>query len=55
MAQASEAMPRVAGASSAATFTSFNVEGLEIMHQLVIPLVLKFMVLSLLHGVSLGY
>ena len=44
VAQASEAMPRVAGTPSVASFSSFNVEGLEIMHQLVIPLVLLFTV-----------
>jgi len=44
VSQAQEAMPSMSGASSVSTFSSFNVEGLELMHTLVLPLVLIFTV-----------
>ena len=42
VAKAEEAMPKVSGAASASSFSSFNVSGLEVMHSLVLPLVLIF-------------
>lgn len=48
VAKAETAMPRVSGAPSAATFTSFNVAGLEYMHSLVLPLVLVYTVANAL-------
>ncbi len=42
VAGAEEAMPKVSGAASASSFSSFNVTGLEVMHSLVLPLVLIF-------------
>jgi archaellum biogenesis protein FlaJ (TadC family) len=40
--RAQEAMPSVSGAPSMSTFTSFNLEGLQLVQGLVIPLVLIF-------------
>jgi len=40
--QAQEAMPTVPGAPSLSSLSSFNLSGLELMHQLVLPLVLIF-------------
>ncbi|MFH1651017.1 MAG: hypothetical protein ABID87_02775 [Chloroflexota bacterium] len=40
--KAQEAMPSVAGAPSLGSFTSFNLSGLEVMHNMVVPLVLVF-------------
>jgi len=42
--KATETMPRVSGAPSAASFTSFNFSGLEFMNSLVLPLVVIFAV-----------
>ncbi|HJX13478.1 MAG TPA: hypothetical protein VJ377_08130 [Dehalococcoidales bacterium] len=44
VSSAQEAMPTVSGAPSLASFSSFNLSGLELMHTLVIPLVLIFTV-----------
>jgi flagellar protein FlaJ len=40
--KAQEAMPSVSGAPAMSSFTSFNLSGLELMHNMVIPLVLIF-------------
>ncbi len=42
--QAQEVMPKVSGAPSISSFSSFNLTGLELMHTLVLPLVLIFTV-----------
>jgi len=42
VANASQAMPSVSGAPSVSTFSSFNIEGLEFLHALVLPLVIVF-------------
>ncbi|MBN1177345.1 MAG: archaellar assembly protein FlaJ [Dehalococcoidales bacterium] len=42
VSQAQETMPSVPGAPSMSTLSSFNLSGLELMHQLVLPLVLIF-------------
>lgn len=42
--QAQEFVPTVAGAPSLTSFSSFNLSGLELMHQLLVPLVLKYTV-----------
>jgi flagellar protein FlaJ len=44
VSKAEEAIPAMSGASSVSAFTSFNLEGLEAMHSLIIPLVLIFTV-----------
>jgi len=44
VAKADEAMPRISGAPSMSSLTSFNLSGLELMHSLVLPLVLIFTV-----------
>ncbi len=44
VSQAQETMPSVPGAPSMNTLSSFNLSGLELMHQLVLPLVLIFTV-----------
>ena len=44
VSQAQETMPSVPGAPSMSTLSSFNLSGLELMHQLVLPLVLIFTV-----------
>jgi len=44
VARAQEAMPQVSGTPSFGTFASFNIVGLEIMHDMVVPLVLIFTV-----------
>jgi len=46
--RAQDSMPSVSGAPSMASFSSFNLSGLEIMHTLVIPLVLIFTVANAL-------
>jgi archaeal flagellar protein FlaJ len=46
--QAEAAMPKVSGAPAMGAFTSFNVEGLGILHQLVLPLVIVFTVANAL-------
>ncbi len=46
--QAEAAMPKVAGSPSMGAFTSFNVEGLGILRQLVLPLVIVFTVANAL-------
>jgi archaellum biogenesis protein FlaJ (TadC family) len=40
--RAQEAMPQVSGAPSISSLSSFNLSGLDMMHNLVIPLVLVF-------------
>jgi flagellar protein FlaJ len=40
--QAQETMPKVSGAPSLSSLSSFNLSGLELMHNLVMPLVLIF-------------
>ncbi len=40
--QATQVMPKVAGAPSVSSFASFNFSGLELMHTLVLPLVVIF-------------
>ncbi|MBN1190642.1 MAG: archaellar assembly protein FlaJ [Dehalococcoidales bacterium] len=42
--EAEAAMPQVSGATTMSAFTSFNVEGLGILHTLVLPLVIIFTV-----------
>jgi archaeal flagellar protein FlaJ len=42
--QAEAAMPKVSGAPAMGAFTSFNIEGLGILHTLVLPLVIIFTV-----------
>jgi flagellar protein FlaJ len=42
--QAQDSLPKIAGAPSITSFSSFNLSGLEIMHQLVVPLVLIYTV-----------
>jgi flagellar protein FlaJ len=44
VSQAQTSMPTVAGAPSLTSFSSFNLSGLALMHQMVIPLVLIFTV-----------
>ncbi|MFC1967492.1 hypothetical protein ACFLV2_02520 [Chloroflexota bacterium] len=44
VAQAEETLPKVSGAASMASFTSFNLTGLDLMHQLILPLVVIFTV-----------
>ncbi|MDD5127426.1 MAG: hypothetical protein PHR43_04965 [Dehalococcoidales bacterium] len=44
VSQAQQSLPRVSGAPSMGSLTSFNLSGLEVMHSLVIPLVLIFTV-----------
>jgi flagellar protein FlaJ len=44
ISQAQESLPTIAGAPSLSSFSSFNLSGLEIMRQLVIPLVLIYTV-----------
>ena len=44
VAKASETMPTISGAPSMSSFTSFNLSGLELMHNMVLPLVLIFTV-----------
>ncbi len=41
---AQESMPTISGAPSLSSFSSFNLSGLELMHQMVLPLVLIFTV-----------
>jgi len=40
--QAEAAMPKISGAPAMGAFTSFNVEGLGVLHTLVLPLVIVF-------------
>ena len=42
LGEAQNMMPTVAGAPSVTSFSSFNLSGLELMHNMVIPLVLIF-------------
>jgi archaellum biogenesis protein FlaJ (TadC family) len=44
VAKAQEVMPSVPGAPPMSTLTSFNLSGLELMHNMVMPLVLIFTV-----------
>jgi flagellar protein FlaJ len=46
--RAEEVTPKVAGAPSLTSFTSFNISGLELMHNMVIPLVLVLTVANAL-------
>ena len=48
VAKAQEVMPSVPGAPSMSSFSSFNLSGLELMHNLVMPLVLIFTVANAL-------
>ncbi len=48
VAKAEEVMPSLSGGPSISAFTSFNLAGLEMMHQLVLPLVLIFTVANAL-------
>jgi len=41
---AQDTMPKISGAPSLTSFSSFNLSGLELMHSMVIPLVLIFTV-----------
>jgi flagellar protein FlaJ len=42
VSEAQETMPTVSGVTSINTFSSFNLSGLDLMHQMVLPLVLIF-------------
>ncbi len=42
--QAEQSLPKISGAPSSKTFTSFNYAGLELMHSMVVPMVLIFTV-----------
>ncbi len=44
VSKAETTMPKMAGAPSGSAFTSFNISGLEYMHNLVLPLVLIYTV-----------
>lgn len=46
--KAQDSMPTVSGAPSISSFSSFNLSGLELMHNMVIPLVLVFTVANAL-------
>jgi archaellum biogenesis protein FlaJ (TadC family) len=44
LSTAQDTMPKISGAPALSSFSSFNLSGLEIMHNMVIPLVLVFTV-----------